>query len=61
MVEISSQEKYRLALIGSTGAIGKEIVDYIKQDTRFSEVILLCRKPLAEWNPEEFKPKLTII
>ncbi len=48
-------------MIGATGAIGREIVDYIKQDSRFSEVILLCRRPLAEWKPEEFKPTLTIV
>ena len=61
MVESSSEEKYRLALIGSTGAIGREICDNIKKDSRFSEVILLCRKPLEEWKPEEFTPKLTIL
>ena len=43
--------KYRIALIGATGAIGREIVHHIKTDTRFSEVILLCRKPLEEWKP----------
>ena len=61
MVESSSEQKYRLALIGSTGAIGREICDNIKKDSRFSEVILLCRKPLEEWKPEEFTPKLTIL
>ena len=53
--------KYRIALIGATGAIGREIVQHIKTDTRFSEVILLCRKPLEEWKPQEFTPKLTIL
>ena len=61
MVESNSEQKYRLALIGSTGAIGREICDNIKKDTRFNEVILLCRKPLEEWKAEEFTPKLTIL
>ncbi len=58
---VESTTKYRLALIGATGAIGREICDHIKRDDRFSEVFLLCRKPLAEWKAEEWKPKLTIL
>ena len=60
MVE-STSTQYRVALIGSNGAIGREICDHIKKDSRFSEVILLCRKPLEEWKAEEWTPKLTII
>jgi len=59
MVE-STQQRYRIALIGSTGAIGREICDLIKNDARFSEVILFCRKPLPEWKAEEWKPKMTV-
>ena len=62
MVE-STKEKsgLRVAIIGASGAIGKEIVDYLKKDSRFSEVILLVRKQLDEWKPEDFIPKLTVI
>lgn len=44
MVESNlAKTKYRFALIGSNGAIGREIVDYVKKDGRLSEIILLCR------------------
>ena len=51
----------RIAVIGATGAIGKEIVDHLKQDERVSELLLIVRKKLDEWNQEDFKPKLTIL
>ena len=63
MVESTPQQnsKFRFVLIGSNGAIGREIVDYVKKDTRIGELILLCRSPLEEWRAEEFTPKLTIL
>ena len=62
MVEsISTQRKLKLALIGSTGAIGLEIVDHLKKDAWFSEVVLLCRRELEDWKQENFTPKLTIV
>ena len=63
MVESTLQQnsRIRIALIGSNGAIGREIVDYVKKDSRISELLLLCRNPLAEWRVEEFTPKLTIL
>ena len=42
-------QKYRIAIIGATGAIGREIVDIVRTDTRFSEIIVICRKVLDEW------------
>ncbi len=51
----------KIALLGGTGAIGKEIVRHLKNSEKVAEIALLCRKPLEEWKPEEFKPKLTII
>jgi hypothetical protein len=38
-----------------------EIVDHLKKDSRFAEVILLCRRELDDWTQENFLPKLTII
>jgi|LauGreDrversion4_2_1035121.scaffolds.fasta_scaffold77112_3 aspartate-semialdehyde dehydrogenase len=40
---------YRIALIGASGAIGKEIMEYLQQDGRFSEIIVLVRRTLPEW------------
>jgi N-acetyl-gamma-glutamylphosphate reductase len=61
MVESSAPKGIRLALIGSTGAIGLEVVDYLKKDTRFAEIILLCRSAKDDWTQENFTPKLTLI
>lgn len=62
MVESTgSQQGLRIAIIGSTGAIGVEIVDHLKKDSRFSEVILICRRDLEGWSQENFLAKLTII
>jgi|688.fasta_scaffold204663_3 putative NADH-flavin reductase len=62
MVESKKEQSgLRVAIIGASGAIGKEIVDHLKKDSRFSEVILLVRKQLDEWKPDDFIPKLTVI
>ena len=59
-------KKVKIAIIGATGATGREIVRCLKLDERVEELALICRKPLEEWkvNAEgvsDFKCKLTII
>ena len=59
---VESTTKPRLALIGSTGAIGREICQLIRNDARFSEVILFCRNPLPEWTQgPQWVPKMTLV
>lgn len=53
--------KFRIALIGASGAIGREVCDYIMNDSRISEIVILCRRVLPEWKQENFKSKLTLI
>ncbi len=60
MVE-SHTKKLKVAIIGATGAIGKEIIRCAKQEDRISELALIVRTPLEEWDQEHFKPKLNII
>ena len=60
MVE-SSTKKYKIAILGATGAIGKEIMRHVKKDARIAEVALLVRSKLDEWNQEEYDPKLKFI
>lgn len=50
-----------MAVIGATGAVGKEIVQHAKTDPRIGELILVVRRTLDEWKPEEFSCKLTFI
>lgn len=39
----------KIAILGATGAIGKEIVHYAKNDNRVGELILIVRRTLDEW------------
>ena len=54
-------KKVRIALIGATGACGKEVVRHARKDPRVSELILVVRRSLDEWKTGEFTPKLTIV
>ena len=51
-----------IALIGATGAIGREIVEEARKNTNVKEIFLICRQPLDEWSEEKDSgSKLTII
>ena len=42
--------KYKIALIGATGAIGKEIVDYVMSNSEnIVELTVVVRRKLDEW------------
>ena len=56
-----NNQPVRIALIGATGAVGREIVQFAKQNLHIAELILIVRRSLDEWNVEDFKCKLTII
>ena len=57
----SKAVKVKVALIGATGAIGKEVVRWAKNDERLEEICLVVRKRLDEWKDEDFKCKLKVI
>ncbi len=48
-MESSQKQGVKIAIIGATGAIGKEIIRAAKNDERVAELGLLCRNPLEEW------------
>ena len=52
--EIIDGTKLKIAIIGATGAIGKEIIDAAKQSTFVEALYLIVRKPLEEWKQEDF-------
>ena len=60
-MESSSANKVKIALIGATGAIGKEIVRHAKKDPRIEELCLVVRKRLDEWKDDEFQCKLKVV
>ena len=49
--------------MGATGAVGKEIMHFAKQNSKIiGEIILITRRKLDEWTDEEYWPiKLTFI
>ena len=58
---MENNKKVKVALIGATGAIGKEIVRWTQTDERIEELCLVVRKRLDEWKEEDFKCKLKIV
>ena len=48
MVE-ADQKKLRIAVIGASGAIGREIALYAKNNPMIGELILVVRRSLEEW------------
>jgi aspartate-semialdehyde dehydrogenase len=60
-MESSAPKKIKIALIGATGAIGKEIVRHAKNNPNIDELCLVVRKRLDEWKDEEFKCKLKVV
>ena len=61
MESSSASSKVKIALIGATGAIGKEIVKHARKDPRIGELCLVVRKRLEEWKDEEFQCKLKVV
>lgn len=60
-MESSLPRKLKIALIGATGATGKEILRYASTNESIEELALICRRRLEEWKDENFKPKLKVI
>ncbi len=61
MVERTVVQQIRIAMIGGTGAIGKEIIRLAKNDPRVSHLALIGRRSLDEWKQEDYSPQLNII
>ncbi len=60
-MESSAPKKVKIALIGATGAIGREVLKWAKTEERVSEMALLVRRRLDIWNEEDFPFKLNYI
>ena len=42
-------QQFKIAIIGATGAIGKEIVRTGLQETKVTQITLIIRKKIPEW------------
>ena len=45
-----SEKQLRVALIGATGAVGKEIVDAAAVNPAITELIVIVRRKIEEWD-----------
>ena len=54
-------KKVKIALLGATGATGREIVRHAMKDPRIEELCIIVRRRLDEWKEENFICKLKVI
>ena len=47
--DTTSQRKLRIAIIGASGAVGREIIDSAQHNEQIGELIFLVRRVLDEW------------
>jgi hypothetical protein len=50
-------------VLGSTGAVGRELIQFLTSSSKYSKILLPLRNPLPEWEkmPENQKSKLKIL
>ena len=58
---MESSQTFKAAIIGSTGAIGRELVKLLVNFDAWEKVTVLARRKLEEWDGDAFKDKLKII
>ena len=59
----TSNPKLNAIIIGATGAVGRELVDYLLMNENYGKVTIFVRRVIDRWEklPEEKKQKLNII
>ena len=57
------EKKINSIIIGATGAVGRELVDYLLMNESYGKITIFVRRILERWEklPEEKKHKLNII
>mmetsp|Transcript_25057 Transcript_25057/g.27787 ORF Transcript_25057/g.27787 Transcript_25057/m.27787 type:complete len:227 (+) Transcript_25057:20-700(+) len=53
--------RYKAAVIGGTGGVGKQIINILNLDERCTEIKTIVRHTREEWKTEEFKEKLRVV
>ncbi len=61
MESSTALKKIKLALLGATGATGRQIVRLAQKDPRIEELCLVVRRRLEEWKEDDFSCKLKIL
>ncbi|CDW75574.1 UNKNOWN [Stylonychia lemnae] len=61
-MESSAQlSQVKIAILGGSGATGREIIRNAKQDPRVTEITIVVRRTLEEWKQEDFSCEIKII
>ena len=60
---MESNLNLKAIVIGATGAVGRELVDFLLNNENYSKVTIIVRRMITRWVdlPEEKKNKLNII
>ena len=58
-----TDKKINAIIIGATGAVGRELVDYLLMNENYGKVTIFVRRVIDRWEklPEEKKQKLNIV
>ena len=58
-----TDKKINAIIIGATGAVGRELVDYLLMNKNYGKVTMFVRRVIDRWEklPEEKKQKLNIV
>ena len=60
---MEGDKKLNAIIIGATGAVGRELVDYLLMNENYGKVTIFVRRVIERWEklPEDKKQKLNII
>ena len=58
-----TDKKINAIIVGATGAVGRELVDYLLMNENYGKVTIFVRRVIDRWEklPEEKKQKLNIV
>ena len=51
------EKSIKIAIIGATGAVGREIINWASKDSQITEMTLIIRKKLPGWETLDAKFK----
>ena len=60
---MEADKKINAIIIGATGAVGRELVDYLLMNENYGKITILVRRVIDRWEklPDEKKQKLNIV
>ena len=56
-----AEKDIRAAIIGSTGAIGKELIRQLVANPAYKEIVVLARRTIDEWKEPPVSERIRVI